>query len=218
LSAWFNTTRVNRYQGAISIGSSSSGASAYIGTVSTAQVGTSNSIGGGFYSRNYGSGITSLNTWVHVVLTYNGTNAIIYVDGSEKVNDSYAPNLSGVYTRIGRIGSDTTFDFSGLIEDVAMWSRALTATEVSDLYRKGVSRLDLNIYSCSDPSCEAKTGAQNISNASNSVWVNLNSSVLNSRYLGIEAYFLKAKGFEDYNAENFWVGSYLKDFNILFYN
>jgi hypothetical protein len=46
LAAWINTTTVTEYSGAVMIGNSASTEGAYIGTVATAQQGTSNSIGG----------------------------------------------------------------------------------------------------------------------------------------------------------------------------
>jgi hypothetical protein len=136
LSAWINTATVSNYSGVISIGSSAVDQSAYIGTVADAQVGTSNSIGGGFYGRNYGSGITTLNDWVHVAMTFSGgTNgtAIIYINGVNKVSEAYTPNLSSVYLRIGRIGSDTIYDFNGLIDEVRIYNRALNEAEIRSL-------------------------------------------------------------------------------------
>ena len=468
LSAWINTTKVNNYQGAISIGASNTANSAYIGTVGAAQTGTSNSIGGGFWSSNYGSGITTVNKWVHVALTYNGNVAKIYVDGNEKVSINYAiANLTNYNIRLGRIGSSTSYDYNGLIEEakvfnralsaseivadynrflnakyvdgnivdaivssdwnsiklnqdinynfgkeisfgekffdvnlvglwhfndknsddwilnsatgiidadlnngahinvsglwdtnslyldgvndhvampsasnlyvgapgkftvsawvnptsisstraifvygksavcfnygmilssgklalrnsssdypigssvveinkwshlvvtsngstglgyingqyigtvtysssacgisqatigvratnsisepfvgkideVAIWNRNLSQSEIVDLYRKGVSRLDLDVYSCSDSSCNTKLGSQYIIDVNNGVGVDLNSNIINSRYLGFDAYFKKARGFEDYNASTFYVTSFVNDFNVIF--
>lgn len=135
LSAWINTTTVSKYSGAIAIGSSAGGQSAYIGTVYTAQVGTSSSIGGGFYGQNYGSGITTLNQWVHVAMTFSGGNAAaIYVDGVQKVTNTYTPNLQGTYRRVGRIGSDTSYNFSGLIDEARIASTARSADWVATEY------------------------------------------------------------------------------------
>ncbi|MFA7133106.1 MAG: LamG domain-containing protein, partial [Bacteroidales bacterium] len=223
LSTWINLTSANTNNGILFKGALSSSQGVYsLGFFNGSSSKLTARLNG---SISEGSGqLTSPNIlipgiWYHVVFVYDGSKMYLYENGLLVASNNYSIPIS-VTTETLKLGCyySTGFCFNGSVEDVAMWSRALTATEVSDLYRKGISRLDLNVYSCSDPSCEVKTGAQNISNASNSVWVNLNSSVLNSRYLGIEAYFLKAKGFEDYNAENFWVGSYLKDFNILFYN
>ncbi len=138
LSAWIETADFGRYSGAVSIGASSLGQSAYIGVVAAAQAGVSNSIGGGFYGSNYGSGITTSNQWVQVVMTFSGGvggTATIYVNGQSMIHQTYTPNLASTYRRIGRIGSDTAYDFHGSIDDVRIYNRALSAAEVSNLYR-----------------------------------------------------------------------------------
>jgi hypothetical protein len=134
LAAWIDTSQVSRYSGALTIGASGGGTSAYIGTVNTAQVGTSNSIGGGFYGTNVGSGIATTGQWVHVAMTFDGTTGTMYVNGTATNTFPYTPALAGTYLRIGRIGSDTTYDFSGSIDDVRLYSRALSAAEVLALY------------------------------------------------------------------------------------
>ncbi len=172
------------------------------------------------------SGSLNDTTWHHVLFTFKAnvlSGLKIYVDGVN-VNSASTVNVNLIQSSasIVTIGAPTsggpTNNFSGLMEEVAIWNRALSATEVSDLYRKGISRLDLNVYSCSDSSCTTKTGSQYISDANNNSAMDLNSNVLNSRYLGFDAFFKKAKGFEDYNAGTFYVGSFIKDVNVLYQN
>lgn len=141
LMAWIKATGFSQYGGAVSIGASVTGQSAYIGAVAGAQAGISNSIGGGFYGSNYGSGITTTGQWVHVAMTFSGGSggtAIIYVNGKNSVSQTYTPNLASTYRRIGRIGSDTIYDFGGSIDDVRVYNRALSATEVKSIYDAGI--------------------------------------------------------------------------------
>lgn len=145
LSAWIDTTQVSGYSGALAIGPSGTNEAAYIGTVGTAQVGASNSIGGGFYGNNFGSGVTTTNQWVYVVMTFSGGSngtAIIYVNGVPKVSTSATPNLSAGPLQIGKIGSDTTYDFSGSIDDVKVFNRALSSDEVYANYQAGLAGLN----------------------------------------------------------------------------
>lgn len=140
LEAWVNTNTVSKYSGAISIGKSAGGQSAYIGTVSGAQVGNGNSIGGGWYGRNYGSGITTLNEWHHLVMTFSGgTNgtAKIYVNGVLKVTDIYTPNLQATYRRIGRISSDTAYDFNGEVDEARVSNIARSAAWIAASFKSG---------------------------------------------------------------------------------
>lgn len=148
LSAWINTTSLSNYSGAISIGSSATGQLAYIGTVAAAQVGTSSSIGGGFYGANYGSGDFSINRWAHVVMTFAGGAGgamTIYVNGISKVSAAYTPNLGALYRRIGRIGSDTSYDFSGKVDDARVYNRALTASEIFNIYNANIFYRDFYV-------------------------------------------------------------------------
>ena len=92
----------------------------------------------------------------------------------------------------------------------------LTDEEIMDLYRKGVSRLDLNVVSCNDVDCLDVNGFQYISDANNSSWMDLNSDIGVGRYLSFDALFKQASDFSDYNAGTFWTGAYLKDANISF--
>ena len=141
LSAWINTNEINKYSGAVAIGNSAIGEGVYIGTVDTAQVGVSDSIGGGFYGANYGTGVVSINKWTHVAMTFSGGaggTATIYVDGVSSVSATSTPNLGSTTRRIGRITTDTLFDFSGKVDEVRIYNRALSAAEVDTIYRADI--------------------------------------------------------------------------------
>jgi hypothetical protein len=81
--------------------------------------------------------LTSLNTeWHHVVYTRSATQATIYIDGvinNSKILTSGIPGISD-YTVIGRVYSTNNgFNFIGNIDDVRIYSRVLTASEVDYL-------------------------------------------------------------------------------------
>lgn len=133
LSAWINVDSPSDYALAAYIGSDAVAQSAWIGWVQGAQVGVSNSIGGGFFGRNYGSGITDTNDWHHVVLTFSGGTlgtAKIYVDGVERVSESYTPNLASGVVTFGH----PSYPYSGGLDEVRLYSRALTAEEIGNIY------------------------------------------------------------------------------------
>jgi len=145
LAAWLNTKQLSTYSGAVAIGTSATGQAAYIGTVSTAQVGTSNSIGGGFYGYNIGTGVTTLNSWVNVAMTFSGgTNGAvrIYINGVDTTDSTYTPNLGSAYKTIGNIG--TSYWFNGMIADVQIYNTALSPQQVQQLYEQGM-RLNQNM-------------------------------------------------------------------------
>lgn len=89
----------------------------------------------------------STGAWHHVVMTYaTGVAQTGYVDGSQIASASMVgrDNLSGFTTGI-YIGSlyDGTTAFNGLIDDVRIWNRALSATEVANLYYNVIPRSGL---------------------------------------------------------------------------
>jgi hypothetical protein len=89
----------------------------------------------------YGGSVT-LNTWHHVAVTYDYTNIsnlpVIYLDGtSRSVIQSLAPvapkNSETALLCLGNANGGTR-NFSGYLDDVRIYNRALTAAEVAQLY------------------------------------------------------------------------------------
>lgn len=98
-----------------------------------------------------GSTTVTDGAWHHMVGVYNGTNLIIYVDGASNGSVAWANNPAFAATNYIRIGcrnaSGTDGNFvNGTIDEVAVWSRAITAAEVSQLYNGG-SGLQYPFYS-----------------------------------------------------------------------
>lgn len=81
----------------------------------------------------------STNTWHHLVLSRNGTTLKAYIDGSQvsSTTDStiIASNQSFKIGRLSPAGYSSHFD--GIIDEVGVWNRALTAGEVTSLYNSG---------------------------------------------------------------------------------
>ena len=78
------------------------------------------------------------NTWHHLVATYNGTTQYLYFDGVEVASDPAAGEITAGANEIN-IGRFGTFggEFTGQVDEVRIHSRALSATEVAELYREG---------------------------------------------------------------------------------
>jgi hypothetical protein len=104
------------------------------------------------YLVNWTSGLVSggtpddsvtLNQWQHIALTYDGSNpsnrAKIYINGVSQSITDYEVDPSGntVTTEypwvIGGV-ADQSFTFDGYIDEVRVYSRALSGAEVRDLY------------------------------------------------------------------------------------
>ena len=90
-------------------------------------------VGADFYQVNQ---IFTVGTWYHFAGTYDGATLRMYVDGVEIGTGLAASGSGSAATTEGfRVGADTgnTSLFSGVIDDLAIFSRALTAGEVSDI-------------------------------------------------------------------------------------
>ncbi|MFM8335040.1 MAG: glycine-rich domain-containing protein, partial [Opitutaceae bacterium] len=81
---------------------------------------------------NASVGEMSSQSWYHVVATYDGSKHAIYFNGVEKSSRSPSPpNVQPVNFGIGKTVGNEYFD--GLIDEVLIYSRALSATEIAAL-------------------------------------------------------------------------------------
>lgn len=83
-----------------------------------------------------GTGL-QLNTWQHFTLTYDGSMLRLYrngvLNGSVSANGSIASTSEDFY--IGHLLFNTTvFSFNGKVDEVSLWNRALTASEIGCIY------------------------------------------------------------------------------------
>jgi hypothetical protein len=106
-------------------------------------------------SHTRATNIEDLNvgSWYHIVLTWDGTNYNVFVNGVSKANGTY----SGLSTLapiadIGNEGNPSyrdSYSFNGTIDEVRIYNRPLTSEEVLEHYNEGVChRADSNCDSC----------------------------------------------------------------------
>ena len=100
---------------------------------------------GNYYDVNSGDQnfyVTTGGGWYHVVLTFDGTNLVLYVNGDEKdtnSNSNYSTvNQTGVFS-IGRRHDTGALYYNGKIDEVAFWNTGLSANAVTALYNSGSS-------------------------------------------------------------------------------
>ncbi len=78
------------------------------------------------------------NTWYHIVLTYASGVASVYVNGARVNGVSYAQGgAANLPLNIGSSNGTTEY-FTGTIDDVRIYNRALSADEISQLYKAGI--------------------------------------------------------------------------------
>lgn len=85
------------------------------------------------------TGIYTASVWNHIVMTWNTSKLYLYVNNNVASIDIVGLALSTTYNLY--IGRDAvygaTYDYSGIIDEVGIWNRLLTAEEVEDLYNSG---------------------------------------------------------------------------------
>ncbi|MDQ3580592.1 MAG: LamG domain-containing protein [Pseudomonadota bacterium] len=72
------------------------------------------------------------NTWVHLATTYNGSTQLLYVNGTEVASRAQSGSIE-VSNGALRIGGNSLWGefFQGRIDDVRVYNRALSATQVN---------------------------------------------------------------------------------------
>ncbi len=108
----------------------------------------------------FSNNLISLNVWHNLTGVYDGSAVKIYLDGVEKSTVAAAGTItnSSDSLLVGRLYPATSdFYFSGSIDEVAVWTRGLSPTEVLNLYKRGALRLRLQVRSCNDALCSGES-------------------------------------------------------------
>ncbi|MCK5630017.1 MAG: DUF2341 domain-containing protein, partial [Nanoarchaeota archaeon] len=104
------------------------------------------------------------NQWHHVVFTYDGNGVTGgmkgYLDGILKASGGggslSSSTLNNVPLKIG--GNDQYGVYgNGIIDEVAIFNRALSADEILAHYKRGALRLNISAKSCDDADCDGET-------------------------------------------------------------
>lgn len=95
--------------------------------------------------------------WHHLVATWSTTadQIKIYLDGVQTgATVTGLTALTSTPTNF-TMGNNTVHakNWQGPIDEATLWSRALTATEVKQLYRRGANRVKFQLRTCSDSTC-----------------------------------------------------------------
>ena len=103
------------------------------------RVTTDNMTGNEWNSVNMPGFSPGLNTWYHVVGTYDNSSMKLYVNGtlvdsySADGNIDYDPVPYGAYIGLFKDNNEANY-FDGLIDEVQIWNRALSWEEINASY------------------------------------------------------------------------------------
>jgi hypothetical protein len=141
IMAWFNTRKLDGYGHIFQTGNDWNDMAGYVFRVH--QEGTAQS-GLAFGPGNTTTFVTGpaleADTWYHMALTYDGTTAILYLNGE---NVSSNPGQGEVMyddqpVRIGTHSNDTSSAFDGFIDEVALFNVALEAEDIEAIMNGGL--------------------------------------------------------------------------------
>ncbi len=88
-------------------------------------------IAGGSYADAFGTATLPPNTWSFLTETYNGSTLLLYVNGTQVASTAHTGAIA-TSTGALQIGGDSTYGqyFAGLIDEVRIYSVALTAAQI----------------------------------------------------------------------------------------
>lgn len=104
-----------------------------------------NSVGTGVALYRYMDGVASFvigtpplpnGTWSYVAATYDGTNICVYRDGAIPTCKPSAESIAPVSTTL-RLGGSSGSNFTGNMDEVAIYSKALAKTRIDAHYNAG---------------------------------------------------------------------------------
>jgi hypothetical protein len=97
--------------------------------------------------------------WYYLVGTYDGSNIRLYVNGQLEATAATTGNVVSSTTplNIGSFkvnpGDPSTRFLNGKIDELALYTRALSATEITARFSRGINDLDFQVRSCSNSTC-----------------------------------------------------------------
>jgi prepilin-type N-terminal cleavage/methylation domain-containing protein len=91
----------------------------------------------------YSTALINDNKWHHVAWTGNGTVSTMYVDG--KVDSTVSRINTAIPSVTAYIGRDVEYapSFVGQLDDVALYTQTLLASEIEGLYVRGISNREI---------------------------------------------------------------------------
>lgn len=132
VEAWINTSTLNTSINAI-ISNQSAGGSNPGFSLFANSFGSSNRrllFEGSNQNIQTANGALPASGWVHVAAVKNGATVTLYINGVASASGSFVYSTTSNSLKIGTFG-DNNFPFKGGIDNVRIWNKALTITEVN---------------------------------------------------------------------------------------
>jgi acyl dehydratase len=130
LEAWVNASAVTNWRTVVLKERTGSLSYALYGANGASRPAAYVNIGGADVGVNATANL-ALNTWTHLAVTYDGATIRVYVNGTQVATRAQTGPIT-TSTGVLRIGGNAVWSefFQGLIDEVRIYSRALTAAEI----------------------------------------------------------------------------------------
>lgn len=103
----------------------------------------------------------STGTWIFVAATYDtsASNQVkLYINGQLKKSTNFANGPIDISTNPVDIGRwQTQHYFDGTIDEISVWNRTLSGSEIANIYKRGALKLNLTARSCDDNACSGES-------------------------------------------------------------
>ncbi|MFH1641354.1 MAG: LamG-like jellyroll fold domain-containing protein, partial [Nanoarchaeota archaeon] len=125
--------------------------------------------GGSFYTfwvQNINAGAPILtsttasndNRWTYVNIVRDGNTFRLYRNGVQESSYTSSTAVDAGTTENIYVGGDiSSMYLNGLIDELSIWNRTLSADEILNIYKRGVLRLNLSARTCNDPLCDTES-------------------------------------------------------------
>jgi hypothetical protein len=165
--------------------------------------------GGGTLTFNNALSALNTNTWYHIAMTKSGSTKTLYVNGSAQANGTDTSTSWGFGSNV-QIGRGSWADgangyLDGDMDDHRVWSRALSASEISSLYAAGltltdglVAKYNLNADGSPSVGSETFTAANGVSHSGNAAaFPNQNSAYYTNNPIALGTTYTMSFWFEN---------------------
>jgi len=130
MCAWAKTDTVaGGWRWIAAYGSPATGRAMFIGLNGTAVY------GGGYGDDVFLDGFWQTGVWHHICLTYDGTTAVLYADGQQIASEAKTWDLALSLAHVGRQVNTAAEFWKGTVDDVRVYSKALTPAEIAEIMR-----------------------------------------------------------------------------------
>ncbi len=125
------------------------------------------------YGPSSSTPATPAGAWQYYVFTRQGVNWKVYLDGSLQGSGSNfeSPCVNNYDLSIGRLGTDASYYWHGLLDEVAVYNRVLSAAEILERYQT-VSITPPTVDSVVSPTASSTVNLSGTKSADTSVFVN----------------------------------------------